>query len=527
MSNSRRFQGWLALVGILVSGVPNAMGSPELDRQYLLETIGFLKPTDNLDHLFSGAIVSAFKEYFEKQSQFVLTDITKAESVLLRSKTPYSQLIEDPDILKQLSRTGHLESLIRTKIKKQGSNYIFTLDWLHAPKMNLLHSISFTVEDFVPGASFDTRGLNRLLQESLKRLLSVIPFQGHITGRDHNLITVNMGSRALLKKEDTLIVGSIEEVRLHPLLKTVLDWRLVPTGKLTVEQVEEGMAFCRVLEEDTNKPILRNQKIIQIQPSQSLKTSQTANHLEDSSELNQFEQRDPSSSTKSLSPSLGWAGGSLLIGSTSRQFSSFSGGGLSLGGRVEGEIWLTKNWFSNLEFGYATWTFSQMDLTTGADTPVSQTGGVSGSVFSYKVNGGYSFLFSEKLNSPRGWVKLGYRSSAYSLPVSSGLNSEQTGPLKLDTVFLGVGGDFPIENRWGIVTDLNYRLFTLVNQSWLADSTLGASEFQFFLGGYYQLTPRLRIRGGLDFMVSSVDFSTSGSLSQKTVTIAPALLYYF
>ena len=165
-----------------------------------------------------------------------------------------------------------------------------------------------------------------------------------------------------------------------------------------------------------------------------------------------------------------------------------------------------------------------MNVSTGAQSAATQNGGVSGSAFSYKWNVGYSFLQSEELLGPRGWVKLGYKSSAFSLPSST---QEQTGPTTFSSVFVGIGGDVPINPTWGALVDFNFRLLTSVSQNWLNETTSGASEVEFFIGGYYRLSSRMNIRGGFNLMAANADFSRGSSLSQKTMTFAPALLYYF
>src|SRR4051812_21246579 len=75
--------------------LPNAQATTELDRIYALETVGYLKSWDNVDGMFVDYVSTAYKEYFAKQSRFVLQDLTRGSDILAKSKLPYNKLIDD------------------------------------------------------------------------------------------------------------------------------------------------------------------------------------------------------------------------------------------------------------------------------------------------------------------------------------------------------------------------------------------------------------------------------------------------
>ena len=84
---------------------PLARATAELDKLYSLETVGFLKSWDNVDGLFSEYVAAAYKEYFDGQSRFVLQDVSKSDALLTRAKISYGDLIEDREVLAQLTRS--------------------------------------------------------------------------------------------------------------------------------------------------------------------------------------------------------------------------------------------------------------------------------------------------------------------------------------------------------------------------------------------------------------------------------------
>jgi hypothetical protein len=495
----------------------SAQASTDLDRQFQLETIGLLKSWDNVDGLFAEYVAAAYKEFFSHQSRFVVNDLTKADTILSASKLPYTKVIEDPEILSQLARSTRSESIIRTRIIKEGHKYFFTLDWMHSPTMELMSTVNFNIEESTDTTPFGTDFISEALDANLNKLLGQIPLLGNVTGRDNKSVTINLGYNANIKKGDILVIGTLDEVKKHPLLKSIVDWRLSPVGKVIIEQTEESMSFAKIIEEEPGREIARQQKVTQIQRA-PLNTAvqvidQEAEDLRKKEEL----------------PKVGWVGASLILGSYNYQYSSVvpvsnTGGGVDFGAKVEAQIWFTKEWFTDLMYGFSLWNFSQQDVPSGKKSAASLGGGVGGSMTMFHFDIGYSYLVTGEFLGPKGWLKLGFKSTSFSLPQSA---IENTGSTSFGTIFLGLGGELPVRGNWGALTNLNLKIFTFVSQNWITDSGSGASDLEFTLGGYYRLTPRMTIRATFDIMATGADFSTGTNVSQKTITFGPSLLYYF
>src|SRR4051812_30100064 len=98
-----------SLICLLLLFAAPARASSELDRAYALETVGFLRAWDNVDGLFADYVGAAYKDYFARQSRFVLQDLSRADYVLNKSKLPYNKVIEDHEILTQLARSMRSE----------------------------------------------------------------------------------------------------------------------------------------------------------------------------------------------------------------------------------------------------------------------------------------------------------------------------------------------------------------------------------------------------------------------------------
>lgn len=511
----------------------DAKANAELDRRYALETVGALRAWDNVDGLFADYVAAAYKEFFSKQTRFRLQDLGKADALLGGSRISYAKAIEDPEILGQLSRSLKVQSLLRTRIYKEGPRYRFKIDWLHAPQMEVLATETFNMEDqgairgaSRPGEGSDGRdfaGLGDIkgqLQAGLGKLFAQVPFVGQVTGRDQGDVTVNLGLATGLKRGDTLVLGTIEEVKRHPLLKQIVEWRIMPVGKVDIDTVDEALAFGHVTDQEEGREIARYQKVLRVIPRPEKIDAPDKQAL---IETNSIEE----------SPKLGFGMVSLWSGFYSRQFSSTldtdfpvgnSGSGFMYGARGSGEIWLNREFFVDLALGYASFNFSQTRTTTSTGEPSNTP--VSGSIFTLSGSVGYTYLLTGDFFGPRGWLKAGYRMDSVTLPILS--TPDSLAPYSVKSFFLGVGGDLPIRHNYGARLDLEFGVFNSGSQtSGESGSAAGSHNASISIAGYYRYRPRITFLGALEIHGTGSEFGTTASLSQRTITILPSVQYLF
>jgi hypothetical protein len=509
------------LLTSLFSGA--AQANAELDRQYALETVGFLKSYDNVDNLFADYVADAYRDYFSKQSRFVLQDLSKVDTVLTHSKVPYQKLIDDPQILSQVARTTRSQTIIRTKVEKEGPEYRFNLEWLHAPHMDRIASESFVMSEPRDGTAIGVGELKAQIGNALDRMVAKVPFKGMITGRDNNSVTLDIGQNAGLRAGDTLTIATLDEVKKHPLLKEIVEWVMTETGKVQIESVEDRIAFGRVISEEPGHQIARYQKVKQIITAQTTPEPKVINETPEANHSNE-------------PPRLGFINGGLWIGGLSRDYSvtnngandGQTGGGIFGGAKAEGELWFNREFFADMGFGYGVFHYSQTDTVSNQSTPA---GGVGGHVSTFLLDFGYDYLVTGDFFGPKGWAKLGYHSVSYNFPISLG-SPENTNPIGFHGLFLGLGGELPLTDQWGAILNLNFGVFTGASEDTaFLGSISGTSDVDFFIGGYYRLDPRITIRAGFDIQANGADGTSStygnSSVSQKVISFVPSLVYYF
>lgn len=517
------FSAALVIAAVFL-GSSQARAGAELDRSYALGTVAALRESDNVDGLFADYVSKAYQDYFSRQSRFVYQELGRSDTVLERSKLPYQKVIEDNDILGQLARTVHAESLIRTRILKEGPEYQFKLEWLHSPKMEVMATETFSLQERASEGEGGARQvplseIHDELARALDRMIRKVPFVGEVTGRDAESLTVNLGAISGLHKGDELVIGTLEEVKKHPLLHAIVDWRLAETGHAIVENVDERIGFAKVTSEDEGHRIARYQKIMRVIPAASERPPTARVETESPGEPPTSEDR----------PKLGWLAAGPTLGGFSRQFADAngtgnSGGGFALGMLAQGQVWFNRQFFAELGFGYSFWNYTEQATTNGV-TSGADTESASSSLTSFNADLGYTLLLTPDFYGPKGWIKAGYRSSSYTFPVST---TGETGPLSVKDLFLGLGGDLPVRGRWGALLNFEFGLFPGASLTGFAPgSTSGAHDIDFSLGAYYRYTNRLSFRCSLEVLAQGVDFTDGSSISQKAISLVPMAVYSF
>src|SRR5262249_441131 len=103
------------------------------------------------------------------------------------------------------------------------------------------------------------------VKDLLKTALKRIPFYGTVTGRDGSELTFDIGSAHGLKKGDSIQISRVDQIKRHPLLKSIVDAQLVPVGTATIDQVEDTIAFGHVQNEIAGEAIRKWYKVTAIE----------------------------------------------------------------------------------------------------------------------------------------------------------------------------------------------------------------------------------------------------------------------
>ncbi len=528
-----------------LNGVTPAQANSELDRRYSLEHIAFLKAWDNIDGLFADYIANSYRDFFAKQSRFTLQELGRADQIMRKSSLSYQKVIEDPEILAQISKTLRVESLLRTRVFKEGPRYRIIIDWLLAPKMELIGSETVQIhEPNDPGKNEQKLDLNQIapvVQAGLTKLLAKVPFVAQVTGRDDQTVTINIGRNANVGRGDVLIVSTLDEVKKHPLLHTVVDWVLTPVGRLEVDSVDQSMAFCKVVDEQPGREISKLHKIANIIPASLAKPktqnpgipAQNPTAGDGSPVSTPFASGTGESETTIDQDSpqqarLGWMSGTAWLGSNSRTYTNSAenpavgktSSGFLMGGKAEGQLWLNRQFFVDALFGYG--SAGQTQSETDGTLPVN-VGSVG--VTQFRMGVGYTMLATPSFFGPKGWVKLGYQTMSYSMSPNT---TNYTGKYSYSGLFLGLGGEIPLRDQYGLQLGLDIGLFPGLTETTTVSGTPdGETSLNVFFGVFYNYLPKIRLKIGMDLSAQGANFGTTGSISNKVLAFGPTVVVFF
>jgi hypothetical protein len=519
--------------GALLSS-PFAYASPDQDRKFGLEVIGVLRASDNVDGLFGDLVRDAVVDLLQTRypGRFTVQDLRKADELFQDSKIPYFKVIEDRTILEKLNKQLRLESLIRTRVFKEGPRYRFVMEWLHSPRADLMATETFALTEPKEGLQGGLRDLQPQIQAGVERLIRKVPFYGQVTGHEEGVLTVNIGALNRVKRGDIVVLGTLEEARRHPVLGQVVDWRFQETGKAVIETVDEGISFARVIEEVEGRQVSKHQKIIRILPVtepevQKAELAPPAERLpvgQDGMSLGEVPKE------RTDVPHLGWLSVSPTLGSFSREVSIVDGastfyrqgGAFAFGADAAGELWLNRNVFLSGAVGFASsTTYSQSDAA-GGETLAS--GGTVG-MLSAAAQVGYRIQASSSFFGPTGWVKAGFRTDAYSLAVNL---TEKVGGFSTSGPVLSLGADLPVRGNFGLLVESDFGLLMKAKDENLElGSGSNPLSVEFFFGLYYQAQNKMRIKGGFDFQMATADFGVGTTVAQRSFAFAPTVAFYF
>lgn len=477
---------------LALASITAAFGADMDPNQLLAFKKIYVEPVkDNVDGAFREPVAQSYKDVFDRNPRFELVDSPSAA-----------------------------DSVIKTSLTKKTSGIDVEIS-LVAKESDEIFSTDKTTIPTEASGSETGDAVKQLLKTTLKR----IPFYGTITGRDDKELTFDIGAAHGLHKGDLLQVSRVDNIKRHPLLKTIVDAQLVPVGTAAVDEVEETIAFGHVHNEIAGEKIQKMHKITAVEGRLSVPEKARSADDESSSVSEKPTKQDEDG------PSLGWFGLGVYLGSFSSSTSpgsggtaGFSGSSFSPGVKAAGELWITKRWFADMTLGVTSFSYLQTDERVEVQSGRNEA---SASTRSFGFNFGYRYLPHGNLRGPQAFVKLGYYSYTFDvMSVAADLQSSKS----YSGLNFGIGGSLPfIAETTGALLNFNLLMFPgLEEGTYKTGESSDASGVNFFVGLYHFLNPNLAVRAGISFDVYSADFDEGrSSTSQRQVGFLPSLLYYF
>jgi len=499
---------FLAAAALLFSSPSYA--NPENDRVYQLDSLGWLKPVDNVDGVFNEFLDEQFSKYFSGQGRFVVRPLKGLKDVFEKSSAKYEELIRDPEILRKISQKFKVEEVLRSKVVKEGDTYRFVFEVVFAPKGDVISEVEFRYIDQRREEGIQDEALKTAIRKNLDELLHKLPFLGQVTGVDGDTLTLSLGHDVGIKPRQFVTIYTLQAVKRHPILKTIEEWRWQPVGRAQIEQVDASMSFAKVTETEPGMSVLRNQKIREI--------------LSAPEEARKAEKKE-----EAFQPKSGWLAGNLVAGTYSREAGvptasdkGKGGGGFQATFEVDSQVWLNSRYIVQGTLSGSILGYTPTALNTGT----KQATGYSGNRTMGRFALGYSLLPMKTLYDPVAWVHAGYHFDTISMTT---VLADYVATSSLSSVFVGVGGNFPVYgNLMGeIGMDLGLFCSGSVDAITAFGTANSASDLTVRLGGSWRMSERFFFRTLLSLHSEGFGFSGNRTLTQKVFSILPSVMYYF
>ncbi|MGZ3712962.1 MAG: hypothetical protein ACXVBE_14455, partial [Bdellovibrionota bacterium] len=486
----------------------------------------FLFPSvDDVSGVLAPKLDEKIAQLLSRNIRFDLVRDPQVIKALSPDEASYAKAAINQAVHREAAKTTGADTTVLLRTKTVGNETVMTLEFRDANG-----DILFSESGSIPGYSaMDARW--GLIEKLFKTVLAKLPFEGSVTGRTASTITVDLGLGDVQEGEE-LDIARIVSVQRHPLLKTIVGTDYVRVGKAKVTTVDKYMSFAEVTEEYPSERIATGSKILKAKPmvrrtdepvrydEAPIKRNMSRSR-EDKIEKDPFDDRLQGEFDRTKAR-YGSVGANLFFGclthsqTVSNTTSEYSGSGL--GGKLEGELWVTKNWIMNLAYGFQS---AALKGTAGVlgDTSWSQAEGFAG----------YRFFPGDTTNSGDGTSitgSLGYQSMSFEMPSSSTLS---VGAKKYTGVALRLQGEMMLQPLSKITGGFTMQPFSSVTDTgqFLGVAKSG-SVLTFGIGWNYRFYDSLWAKLGFEYSTASCSFETTTStVNNKRFAIGPGLFYTF
>jgi hypothetical protein len=485
------------------------------DTSLRLKKIFLFPSVDDLSGVLAPKLDEKLVQLFGRNSRFDLVRDAQVMRALSPDDKSYGKAASSPVVHKEAARVTGSDTTVVLKTRSVGNETEMVLEFRDAEG-----DILFAETGSIPGFSaMDARwGLIERLYEAV---LSKIPFDGTVTGRTGNTITLDLGA-ATIKRGEEVDLARVVSVQRHPLLRTVVGTDYVRVGKARVSTVDRSLSFADVVEEFPGELISPGAKVLRTK-SNSVRRPEPAYTLEpsganqESAAANErFEERLKGEFDRAQQR-YGQVGvnlqyGSLTHAETAGTAQEYSGSGI--GGNIEGELWVTKHWIATVNYGFHNSSLSGGGVTVG-----------DSSWRKFELYGGYRIFPDDLAGGVKLTGSLGYQVQDYAIPTPAGT---LVSGKRYSGIAVRLDGEMLLTTNSKINGGFGFQPFSSMTDNGAAPGVPdGATVLSFHLGWNYRFGESLWARLGMQFDNSSGNYLNNASVSDKRFAIGPGVFYSF
>ncbi len=501
----------------------------DVDDLLTVEKVSLLPFTDNLQGIYARPLEAHFTSLLDKMHRWDFVAVNNSGPIF----SP-EELEASPEKALQVSQGVGADAFFVSRITK-GPNGVTIHLSLFLNKDGKLLSQAI-LKDY---KQFNIADLKEQIQRLLNEIVLRLPYSGRVLSRETNRVTVNLGLKDGIQKNQLLSVIQIIQAHRHPKFNFLVRTEKEIFGRIKVLKVEDTLSFGVVVSEKERGAIQKNAKIGPIDfvtySGDSLSLTPTAEEALTTREDGDIAFGKNAKAWQPESPaSFGQVGARLGLSRFKENTQALApAGGLESSNDfapsvlLEGEIWVTPEWtfHARLKQGIV-----GVSNPRGGSSPKD----LNQSMSYYEAGIGYRLRFGPYNWSPFAEPYLGYMN--YKLYTDNAAPeaflTQQYSGFKMGvngSAPLGPGGEYGIGGEFSMVWNPH------VKESPVTSGASSKSQVvQFGVLGFKKLGERLRLQGNLDFEMYSSNFSGTGSRaepasssSHKYTTLSGGLYYMF
>lgn len=475
----------------------------------------FLFPSvDDMSGVLAPKLDEKLVQIFQSDSRFDLVRDSGIVKALSPDESVYAKVAQNQAVHQEAAKVSNADTTVLLRTRNVGTNTEMTLEFRDAGG-ELLYVESGSIPGYSP---MDARWnlIEKLIDTALKR----VPFEGTVTGRTANTLTIDLGIRKV-KRGDEIELARIVSVQRHPLLKTIVGADYVRVGRAKITSVDKVLSFAEVIEEFPSEFIASGNKVLSFKrqtfqeaPIQESKPTEKKEKTQE--EYPKFEEERLEGDFDRPKARYGHVGIEAGYGSlthsqnASGANSEVSGSGLGIG--LEGELWVTRNWILSLAYG------SQSASLKGSSANPLDSSWKRAEGFA-----GYRFFPNGTSEGLAITGAAGYQAVDFDIPTSGSISGKRYAGLAVKADV-----DVQFVPRQKIFVGVGFQPFSSVTDQAATMGTLdGGNVVGFHLSWNYALVENIWVRLGMRYDAASASYPGASSSTDKRFSIGPALFYSF
>lgn len=443
-----------------------------------LRSCMLLPARDSVGGAISFKVFEEVERYLKSSEWCYYKSNSEILNIFTNYKKNLDSVLENERVLKVVADKTRTGSLIRIKIENQVKGVDVEMKVIGANGADLLfkEKTRLTTDDYTVIA--------QTVKNWLTQYEKSIPYDARIIGVLGNQFTVDMGTDGGIFPNSEVVILRPTRKRKHPLLKEIVDWETekIGSGRIIFSNKTQGQG--KMIQYDTKKKLSNNDWVL----------------VSDAEKNDVVKKVDYNEGEKFKFGKVGTIAFLFGIGSgstTTTQTTTKKIGGTIFNLDLRGHIWVTRNYWAELELGRGVGSYKKKEGTIANSS-------YSISATEFKIKAGYKYLPLGFFYGPQVDGYLGYAKKTNGLDTNTTDGFTET---SLKGLLLGAKGSIPIQNLVRAYLDFSF----MFNPGYAEETQIygkedSASSYEIEIGANYLYSPNMSIDGALNFDNSTAKF---------------------